>query len=155
MNNEIIKAMNKKETKIDRAKKWWNKNDYKVMRIILFPIWIGILVKEKINAKLNARQVWSEERANEILSYYIPRNSKWDTDKKEFYFFDNGLGWDSKYCKKKLNFKDRRWWKCHCGFFGGQIRSYLIHNFELEGFDKEVLESYDGRTEIIFRMTEK
>lgn len=155
MNNEIIKAMNKKETKIDCVKKWWNKNGYKVMRIVLFPIWIWILAREKINAKLNARQVWSEERANEILSYYIPRNSEWDADKKEFYFFDNGLGWGSKYRKKKLNFKDRRWWNCHCGLFGGQIRSYLIHNFELEGFDKEVLNSYDSCTEIIFRITEK
>ena len=28
MNKEIIKAMNKKETKIDKIRKWWNKNGY-------------------------------------------------------------------------------------------------------------------------------
>ena len=41
MNAEIIKAMNKKETAIDRFGKWWAKNGYKVMRVILFPIWWG------------------------------------------------------------------------------------------------------------------
>ena len=38
MNAEIIKAMNKKETKIDAFKKWWKKNGYKVMRVVLFPL---------------------------------------------------------------------------------------------------------------------
>lgn len=72
MNNEVIKAMNKKETKIDKIRKWWSNNGYKVMRVILFPIWWGIKAKEKIDAYLDSRSTWSEERANEILSYYIP-----------------------------------------------------------------------------------
>ena len=38
MNVEAIKAMNKKETKSDAIRKWWNKNGYKVMRVIFFPI---------------------------------------------------------------------------------------------------------------------
>ena len=48
MNNEVIKAMNKKETKIDKIRKWWSNNGYKVMRVILFPIWWGIKAKEKM-----------------------------------------------------------------------------------------------------------
>ena len=42
MNKEITKAMNRKEKKTT----WWKKNGYKVMRIILFPIWLGIKGKE-------------------------------------------------------------------------------------------------------------
>ena len=34
MNKEAIKAMNKRETKIDNLRKWWGKNGYKVMRVI-------------------------------------------------------------------------------------------------------------------------
>ena len=33
MNNEVIKAMNKKETKIDKIRKWWSNNGYKVMSV--------------------------------------------------------------------------------------------------------------------------
>ena len=151
MNNEVIKAMNKKETKIDKIRKWWSNNGYKVMRVILFPIWWGIKAKEKIDAYLDSRNTWSEERANEILSYYIPRNSEWDAEDKSFYFFDNGMGWD----KKTIKLKDRRWWKNYTRAWGGKVRDYLIEKFELEGFEKTVGETYDFHTEVTFKMIEK
>ena len=68
MNAEVVKAMNKKETKIKGIRKWWRKNGYKVMRVIFFPIWICVWSKDKIENHLNARQKWSDERANEIVS---------------------------------------------------------------------------------------
>ena len=155
MNKEIIKAMNKKETKRDKFRKWWSKNGYKVMRVILFPIWWGIKAKEKITSYLNSKCEWSEERANEILSYYIPRKANWNENDKCFYFFDNGMGWGRKYNKRFIKFRDRRWWDCNCGFWGGKIRTYLIEKFELEGFKKEVGDCYDSRTDISFKMIEE
>ena len=155
MNKEIIKAMNKKETKLDTFRKWWGKNGYKVMRVILFPIWWGICAKNKIEAWLNSRHIWSEEKANEILNYYIPRRAEWCEEEKTFYFFDNGYGWSMCSAKKYLKHKDRRWWNIHRGWTGGKIRSYLIEKFELEGFTKEVGECSDGWTEISFVMIEK
>ena len=155
MNKEIIKAMNKKETKMDKIRKWWNKNGYKVMRIILFPIWWGIKAKEKITSYLNSKCEWSEERANEILSYYIPRKADWNEDDKCFYFFDNGYGWSMKHNKKKIKPKDRRWWENYTRVWGGKVRTYLIEKFELEGFEKIVGDCYDSRTDISFKMIEK
>ena len=155
MNKEIIKAMNKKETKIDKLRKWWSKNGYKVMRVILFPIWWGIKTKEKITSYLNSKCEWSEERANEILSYYIPRKADWNENDKRFYFFDNGMGWGRKYNKRFIKFRDRRWWDCNRGFWGGKIRTYLIEKFELEGFEKDVGDCYDSRTDISFKMIEE
>ena len=76
MNAEIIKAMNKKETKMDELRKWWGKNGYKVMRVVLFPVWWGIKIKEKIDSHLNSNNQWSEERAEEIFNYYIPRKAE-------------------------------------------------------------------------------
>ena len=93
MNKEVIKAMNKKEVEIGKFRKWWNKNGYKVMRVILFPIWWGIKAKAKIDYHLNSREKWSEERVKEILNYYVPRLADWDEEDKCFYFFDNGYGW--------------------------------------------------------------
>ena len=155
MNNEVIKAMNKKETKIDKIHKWWSNNGYKVMRVILFPIWWGIKAKEKIDAYLDSRNTWSEERANEILSYYIPRNADWDAEKKSFYFFDNGMGWDMRCRQKRVKLKDRRWWKNYTRAWGGKVRDYLIEKFELEGFEKTVGDTYDFYTEVTFKMIEK
>ncbi len=155
MNKEVIKAMNKKENRFNAIKKWWDKNGYKVMRVVLFPIWLGIKAKEKITSYLNSREEWSEERVKEILNYYIPRLADWDEEDKCFYFFDNGYGWSIGLAKKYLKRKDRRFWNIHNGWCGGKIRSYLIDEFELEGFEKEVGNCSDGWTEIAFRMIEK
>lgn len=154
MNAETIKAMNKKETIFNRFAKWYRKNGYKVNRVIFFPIWIAIKAKNKIRAYLNAQTMWSEERANEILSYYIPRKAEWDAENKEFYFADNGMGWGMKYNQKKIKLKDRRFWKKFTGFWGGEIRKYLIEKFELEGFEKIVGDTYDYWAEVTFTLKE-
>ncbi len=155
MTKEIIKAINKKETKIDTIRKWWNKNGYKVMRVVFFPVWLGVKAKEKITFYLNSREEWSEERVKEILNYYIPRKAEWNADGKCFYFFDNGYGWSMYSAKKHLKRKDHRFWNIHRGWAGGKIRSYLIDKFELEGFKKEVGNCCDDCTEISFTMIEK
>ena len=155
MNSEVIKAMNKKETKRDEFRKWWSKNGYKVMRIVLFPLWWGIQAKEKITFYLDSREAWSEERVKEILNYYIPRKAEWDAEDKCFYFFDNGYGWSLSYAKRYLKRKDRRFWKAHIGWVGGKIRSYLIDEFELEGFEKEIGDCSNDWTEITFKLIEK
>ena len=155
MNNEVIKAMNKKETKIDKIRKWWSNNGYKVMRVILFPIWWGIKAEEKIDAYLDSRNTWSEERANEILSYYIPRNAEWNAENKSFYFYDNGMGWGMRCRQKRVKLKDRRWWENYTHAWGGRVRAYLIDKFELEGFEKTVGYTSDFCTEVTFKMIEE
>ena len=150
MNKEVIKAMNKRETKIDKLRKWWGKNGYKVMRVIFFPVWLGMKAKKKITLYLNSKEEWSEEKAEEILSYYIPRVAEWNNKEKRFYFFDNGCGWSINYAKKYLKRKDRRFWKKFIGWTGGEIREYLLNKFEIEGFIKELGCCEDGWTEIIF-----
>ena len=152
MNAEIIKAMNKKKKK-NTFREWWNKNSYKVYRVIFFPIWIAAITIDKTNKYLNSRQKWSEERAKEILNYYIPRRADWNAEDKTFYFFDNGMGW-GKLAKKYIKIKDRRWWNLHRGWTGGKIRDYLLSEFELEGFTKEIGNCYDGWTEVSFTMIE-
>ena len=152
MNAEIVKAINAKNKK-HPVRKWWNKNGYKVMRVILFPIWIGMVAKDKINEYLASRQKWSDERAKEILNYYIPRRADWCEEDKTFYFYDNGMGWGN-LAKNYLKLKDRRWWNNYNGVWGGEIRLYLIEEFELEGFAKEVIRRDEVETEIAFTLIE-
>lgn len=151
MNAEVIKAMNKKEKK-ETLRKWWKANGYKILRVMLFPIWIGSIIAEKIQNKLNARNFWSEERADEILNYYVPRSAEWDDEEKEFYLFDNGWGWSIGLAKRYLKRKDRRFWELHNGFCGGRIRTFLIEDFELEGFTKIIGNCSDTFTEITFKL---
>lgn len=157
MNAEVIKAMNKKEKKEKNFTfyKWWNKNGHKVCRVVFFPVQLIMIAKTKITKWLNSREVWDEKRVDKILNYYIPRRADWDNKDKHFYFFDNGLGWNMKYAKKYLKRKDRRFWNVHKGWGGGNIRSYLIDNFELDGFVKKIGDCNDGWTEITFTMIKK
>ena len=155
MNKEIIKAMNKREIKIDTLRKWWSKNGYKVNRVIFFPVWLGIITRDKITIYLNSREKWGEERVKEILNYYIPRVAQWNKKDKRFYFFDNGCRWSINYAKKYLKRKDRRFWNVHSGVCGGKIRRYLIDKFELDGFEKEICNCEDGWTGLTFTLIEK
>lgn len=153
MNNEVLKAMqSKKEHKVH---KWWRKNGYKIMRVVLFPLWVGEVLTNKYQAWLNIQQEWSEERATEILNYYIPRRSKWDVKEQCLYFFDNGMGWNYGLAKRYLKRKDRRFWKVHCTWCGGKMRTLLMEKFELEGFMKELGNCSEGWTEISFVLNEK
>ena len=104
MNNEVIKAMNKKPRTESNFKKWWRKNGYKVWRVVLFPLWVFVWSRDKIKTYLNSRTEWSESRADEILNYYVPRCADWDNEDKTFYFFDNGRGWSMSFAKKYLVF---------------------------------------------------
>ena len=158
MNPEIIKAMNRKNEK-HPIRDWWHKNGYKVMRVVLFPIWIPVWAvdrtQDKIKSKLNARIEWSDKRVNEILNYYVPRHGSWSEETQELYFFDNGCGWSMRHAKKHLKRKDRRWWNVFSGWTGGEIRQYLMNSFELEGFTKELGDCSGGWTEISFKKIEE
>ena len=153
MNNEVIKAMNEVDRKppaiADNFKKWWKKNGYKIARVILFPIWFVLWISDKIEDWEYSRNKWDVGRAKEILDYYVPRYCEYDKRDEAFYFFDNGYGWDYSLAKKHLKRKDRIFWKRNASY-GGEMRNYLINEYELEGFTKEVVDISDGRTEINF-----
>lgn len=151
MNKEIIKAMNRKPKEKGKLRKWWDKNHIKVMRVILFPLWLWAIACDKISDWIVYRNSWDRARAKEIFDYYIPRRAEWCADENEFYFFDNGYGWSINLAKKYLKRKDRAFWKCNVSWSGGKMRKYLLYEFELEGFTKEVLNDDSDWTEIAFK----
>lgn len=150
MNKEILKVIEDKQ-KEHPFRNWWSRNNYKVMRVILFPIWIYVEISDRIKNWLYERTTWDEKRADEILQHYIPRASDWLPEKNAFWFYDNGYGWEIWSAKRFLKRKDHLFWRK----FHWEIEKYLIKKFELEGFKKEVLDTYGGDTEIIFKSLDK
>lgn len=151
MNPEVIKAI-KSANKNNSFKRKAVELSQNILKVILFPIERTFRLKIKVNDWLNSKNTWSEERANEILSYYIPREAEWYVKDNLFYFADNGLGWNMKCNLRKIKLRDRRWWRINTGFYGGKVRTYLLEKFELEGFEKIVGDTYDHWTEVTFKM---
>ena len=143
-----------KQSFYDRVKKWWNNNGYIVLRVLLFPFWIVCIIDNKIQKKIWNNINFSTERTLKILEYYIPRRAEWCEDDNVLYFFDNGYGWEWYYAKKYVKLKDKKYWKRYNGFCGGLIKECLVHDFELEGFEKRILQNCDGRIEIKFKKIE-
>ena len=158
MNKEVIKAMNRKKKK-HTFRKWWQKHSITVLRILFFPLAVLVQLAIKLitwlENRAEKRNAWNEERAKEILNYYIPRRAKWCAKDNSFYFLDNGYGWNIRLAKKYLKRKDRAFWEQNNSVWGKKIRKYLIDEFELEGFTKKVGNCSDRWTEISFTMNEK
>lgn len=155
MNKEVIKAM-KRSTKKHRARNWRKEVRRKIGRFfsqLVRPYYDLKVWKHNRNVK---RYAWNEEKAKAILNYYIPRKARWLADDDALYFFDNGYGWRIGQAKKYLKRKDRKFWKYNTmGLFGDKMRKYLIEKFELEGFDKEVGDIFDGCTTVTFWLKEE
>ena len=148
MKAETYKVIKDKQKK-HPIRDWWDKNGYKVLRVILFPIWWYIVIKEKLSDYRYDHTEWDEKRTNEILNYYVPNFSEWDEKEKTLFFFDNGYGWNLCYAKKYLKRKDFYYWD---KFASLKIRDYLIEKFELEGFEKQIIDSgCSSWTEIVFK----
>lgn len=155
MNKEMLKAMGRNKLSLaDRLGRWWDKNAEKVCRVVFFPLWIAMVIYDKIDNKLYKQTEWSEERAKEIFDYYLPQVMEWNEPEKHFWFYDNGAGWSLAYAKKHLRRKDRRFWKKWSGFFGGEMRNYLINKYELDGFIKEKGSCWE-QTELTFYPTKE
>lgn len=145
MNKEVMKAMNKgnKESVVCET---FKKVAYGTLRVVTLPLYGVSLVRNKVDNWNYNRLLWNDKKAEEILNYYIPRVAEWDKEEKAFYMFDNGMGWR----EKNIKLKDRKWWKKFARPFGGKVRKYLINDFELEGFSKEVRDCSNGWTEVVF-----
>ena len=89
MNNEVIKAMNRKEKK-HTFRKWWSNNGYKVLRVIFFPIWIVGIIEEKTKKVSQWSPSMERETSQRNPQLLCPPQVDWDEEDKTFYFFDNG-----------------------------------------------------------------
>lgn len=129
---KAIKKANKKNSKISKIKYWWSINDYKVYRVILFPICIIVTISEKIKNYSYSHNQWSKQEVDRILNYYVPRRAEYDKEEKTFYLYYSCFGETLENSKKYLKRKDRKFWKK----YNYAIHEYLKKEYELKGFKK-------------------
>lgn len=139
MTKEVEKAIkkarkkaSKKNSKLSQIKNWWGQNNYKVYRVIFFPIWIITIILEKIKNYSYSHNEWSKQEVDRILNYYVPRRAKYDEEEKTFYLYYNCFGETLGNSKKYLKRKDRKFWKK----YNRAIHEYLKKEYELVGFKK-------------------
>ena len=137
MNKEVLKAMNKKEKKTSNFKKWWNKNNYKVCRVLFFYIYLPSIAYEKIKKHIRKQIAWSEEKATKALNYFLPHVLEFVEEDNAYYYCTNWHydGWN---IAKKVPFGMKKWAKK----FGYETLKYLEEGYENAEFSKSIEKDY-------------
>ena len=136
--------MNNIEKEIQRRNKRKERKTYKFKSletkyIILYPLMVIVYCYEWIKNKNFERIVWSEKRTKRILDYVFLKFSE---------ISDNGntiSGYDSFYWNSKAKFYDKK----YCRKFDDRISDYLFNNYEIKGYNKEVISEYEW-TKVVF-----
>lgn len=118
---------------------WWNKNGYKVNRVILWPLWVTI----KLNEKYKTRQQPNFKRIKKYLDKYLPERARGYWDKKL-----NGFGiierdWDNEYLlidsTNLIFYRHSRAYK-YCQRHKKTIQEYIFNEYQIDGFTKLTIE---------------
>ena len=144
--------MNYKNIKKQKAKRhspikqWWRKNDYKVFRVIFFPLWIGSVLHKKYKDTEYENLTYSPE----LMKKYVDKVFPWIVIYKgepieeilitndEYYDAFGGLlfsdfVYHARYKNKKV--------KQYLLKFSNQFKQLMLDEYEIEGYKKTVLQT--------------
>lgn len=135
----------RRESRERSVRKWWDNNSYKVFRMILFPVWLFILVRERHDTYLRKKAAFSKERAKALLDKYLPKifanELKYESDgvlltNSDDFGYQLGFRTDLKIPRRKrkdIIFRDK---------FFPQILEYLWNEYEIEGWTAVRLQNW-------------
>ena len=145
MKNEIEKQVAKKQRRENnKLRKWWNRNDYKVWRVLLFWIWIPMKLFGEINIKQYKQIKYSEKTAKKYLDKVLPYLvARWREEPDCFLFTTAGdmggiqfralMSLPSKYRKQRRYFTK----------FYQEVQAYIVRTYEIDGYEKYPILTYD------------
>lgn len=115
---------------------WYCNIASKILQFLLLPTYLFITQKKKHEENQKRIVEWNEARAKEILDYWVPQRSNWDSKKKVYRLYLNGsLSWSAESNKEYLAKKDYKFWD----YNWKKILDYLVNTYEADGFTKIVL----------------
>lgn len=129
--DESYKNVNKTSA-IKDFKKWWGNNGYKVMRVILFPIWICAWAYEKIKDYNWKNTTFSAARAKEFCDWYLPRHI--NKTENGYYYYNNGYGFGKARRRKDKVFVSK---------YKYDLLQYIKNEYEIEGYTKRVIDTFE------------
>ena len=145
----LTTEQNKVKFQNNKLFKWWRKNDYKVWRVVLFPIWICVYVYDKYKDYRYKSLTFSEEYCKKCIDKILPKLvAYYNEDPKcilisncndyGYIMFEDLCGIFSNYaekhgCKKEIRFTSK---------FSDLTKKYIIEEHEIDGYNKMVLTNY-------------
>ncbi len=138
---EIEKRVGKKNKKSFR--KWWNKNGYIAVQIVLWPISIPVtlyaIFRDKRKKKIKESLTFSNELCKKYLDKMIPVLVAKLCDESDVFLISNSRGdfgdidfWDfHQYSKRKT--------KMFFGKFHSEVRKFILNEYQIDGYSKRIL----------------
>lgn len=162
--NDFNKNM-EKVSKTAPIKNWFGRNGYKIVRVLLFPAWFYVIIRDKYRKVRREKMVYSDQQAKFLLDKYLPYHVKnWLEEDGSFLMFR----YAGQYCGELdfYNFASKMKRK-HASYFNKfitKIERYFIDQYEIDGYtkystvkDKEAfhkasgLPKYDNREAVFFQ----
>ena len=145
--NKIEQQFKKQEKKQNSSLlKWWRKNNYKVMRILFFYIWLPSAALEKIKENKYKNLAYSDELSKKYLDKVLPKlAARYEEDPNLMLFHDTSdfggihIYWDlcSSWMKKKFRKEVQYFTK-----FNLQLKEFIIEKYLIDGYQKMVLNNW-------------
>ena len=139
LEQRIIRETEKKKRMTFR--KWWNQNDYKVMRVIFWPIWLYQVLIEKHKDKSYKALTFSKETCKKYLDKVMPKMvACYNNDHSEILISNaDGMG-DIQFsyfgeCKNK---KMSRFFRK----FRAELKQYILEEYTIDGYEKMVIDNW-------------
>ena len=140
LEEKIRKEAEKKKRMTFR--KWWNKNGYKVIRVILWPVWLSYILKEKYKDKSYDALAFSKETCKKYLDKVMPKMvACYNEDHSEILISNaddmGGIQFSCFFrnCKNKKMSKFFR-------KFDVELRQYILEEYTIDGYEKMVLDNW-------------
>lgn len=129
MKNKLDALLERKTTE-SPAKKWWRTNKHKVFRVIFFPIWIVVLVKNEASENWYRSVQWSESRAGRIIEKTVP--PKLEVCDDELCYC---LEWREPWANSaRLHLGDKIFGRK----FSHEIAEYFKESYQVDGYKKRL-----------------
>lgn len=144
--NKIIKTKEKFDRKQNnKIRKWWRKNNYKIYRVILFPIWIVITLLEKHDNKQYEQLKYSPEVCKKYLDKVMPfMVAKYCENAKEILISDADDMGDIEFgdfCGDKLRKKYKNIYQFFSKFHRS-FKEYVFTEYQIEGYEKMTMTNW-------------
>lgn len=110
--------------------KWWHRNSYKIFRIILFPIWFIVLIRNEVHESIYKNMEWSDSRTVRILDKILPYKVE-ICDDELCYCAEWSNPWAT---GRHLHFSD----KIYGRKFNYEILEYLKSKYQIDGYEKRL-----------------